>query len=273
MPSPQVIRKLIIFTLMASSAFAQGPRVTIVNTPPNPAKYGKKIYPWKKNITATVFWVGEKPTPNNPTPNDKSSWDTQWMKNFGGYDNPKKSARNGLVPKAFTPKQNPFYIALPYNDCLNHAMHKPEASRVIPWFKRINPKPGQTVCKGRWVQIVANKKVCYAQWEDCGPFVTNDYEYVFGNKRPKNTKNKNAGIDISPAVRDYLGVGNSATVHWRFIEFAQVPKTGPWAQLGDNNPFRNPEANPDRLARLRYFEYLRKRRDAAYLKKDIRRSK
>jgi len=241
-----VIRHLTIFGLLTTALFAQGPRVTIASAPPNPSKYGKITYPWKKHITATVFWIGEQPTQNNPTPNHKSSWDQQWMENFGGYDNPKKSERNGLVPKAFTPKLNPFYIALPYNDCLNWRTHKREASRVIPWFKRINPKPGKTCLKGRWVQIVANKKVCYAQWEDCGPFVTDDYEY---------------------------GVGNSSTVHWRFIEFAQVPRKGPWAQLGTNNPFKNPEFDPDRQARLRYFDHLRKMRDAAYLKKDVRRSR
>ena len=31
-------------------------------------------YPWKRNIVTTIFWIGEKPTAANPTPNDKSSW-------------------------------------------------------------------------------------------------------------------------------------------------------------------------------------------------------
>ncbi|PYL44311.1 MAG: hypothetical protein DMF42_01625, partial [Verrucomicrobia bacterium] len=26
-------------------------------------------YPWKKNIVTTVFWIGEKPSANNPVPN------------------------------------------------------------------------------------------------------------------------------------------------------------------------------------------------------------
>jgi len=270
-----VLRFLTIFSILTTVLAAQkGPRVTIAKAPPNPAKYSKTVYPWKKHITATVFWIGERPTPRNPTPNHKSSWDQKWMQNYGGFDNPKKSARRGYLPKNFTPKQNPFYIALPYNDCLNHANHKPEASRVIPWFKRYAPKPGQTVCKGRWVQIISpkTKKYCFAQWEDCGPFNTTDHAYVFGNKKPKNTKNKAAGIDISPAVRDYLGVGNSAVVHWRFVEFAQVQKGGPWAKYGTNNPFKNPEVDPDRLARIRYFDHLRKLRDSAYKRRDIRRS-
>lgn len=241
-----------------------GPRVTVVPAPPNPEEYQKTIYPWKKNIAATVFWVGEKPTVNNPTPNHKSSWDQKWQENFGGYDDPNN--RNGYLPRGFIPKLNPFYIALPYNDCLNYRMHKPEASRVIPWFKRYNPKPGKTVCKGRWVQIISNKRICYAQWEDCGPFATNDYNYVFGNTRPANQKNKGAGIDVSPAVRDYLGVRNLFPVHWRFIEFAQVPR-GPWSLYGTNNPFVNPKANPDHHARIRYHDHLRKVRDEAYRRK------
>ncbi|MDA7506036.1 hypothetical protein N9834_01405 [Akkermansiaceae bacterium] len=259
-----------ILILFVTPLFGQdGPKVSITPTPPNPYKYQKTVYPWKKFITATVFWVGEQPAPNNPTPNCKSSWDTRWQENFGGYDNPKQ--RNGLLPVGFTPKQNPFYIALPYNDCLNHAMHKPEASRVIPWFRRYMPKPGQSVCKGRWVQIVCNKKICYAQWEDCGPFTTDDHAYVFGNAKPKTTKNKGAGIDISPAVRDFFGVGNMVKVHWRFIEFSQVPR-GPWSMHGTNNPFVNKDADPDFMARIRYHDHLRKLRDEAYRRKDISRS-
>ena len=40
--------------------------------------------PWKRNVVATVFWVGELPTENNPTPNTKSAWDQNWQENFRG---------------------------------------------------------------------------------------------------------------------------------------------------------------------------------------------
>ena len=33
-------------------------------------------YPWKSNIVTTIFWIGEKPSANNPVPNRASSWDT-----------------------------------------------------------------------------------------------------------------------------------------------------------------------------------------------------
>lgn len=260
MPRPPL--SLLLITLSAFLNVAHGQKISSQTAPQDP--FQSVNYPWKKNITATIFWVGEKPTPRNPTPNHASSWDTQWQKNFGGFDNPDKSSRTyGYRPLAFTPKQNPFYIALPYNDCIDWRRHKPEASRVIPWFRKYQPKPGKTVCKGRWLQIVYKNKVCYAQWEDCGPFYTDDWQYVFGNARPKNTQNKGAGIDISPAVRDYLGVKSGAKVHWRFIDFDKVPR-GAWSKYGDNNPFVNPAMDKDLAAKQRYMQYLRKVRDDAY---------
>ncbi|BDS08383.1 hypothetical protein NT6N_34230 [Oceaniferula spumae] len=241
---------------------------TAVNAPrANP--FTEVRYPWRKHITATVFWIGERPTPKNPTPNHASSWDTQWQLNYGGYDNPDKNARAGYRPAAFVPELNPFYIALPYNDCINHATHRPEASKVIPWWhRRADKRPGKTSCKGRWLQIVYNGKVCYAQWEDCGPFTTDDWEYVFGNKPPKNTKNDGAGIDVSPAVRDFLGMKSHAKVHWRFIDFSRVPR-GPWSQYGKNNPFLNPKLDPDLKAKQDYMIYLRTMRDKAYQQKNL----
>lgn len=183
------------------------------------------------------------------------------MKNYGGYDTPDINARVHFRPKAFLPKQNPFYVALPYNDCLNYRTHKPEAPKVIPWWSRARPVAGKTTCKGRWVQIIYGKRSCFAQWEDCGPFVTDDWRYVFGNARPKNQENKGAGIDVSPAVRDYLGLKSGAKVHWRFVDFYRVPRQGPWTVYGKNNPFRDPKQDPDFMANQRYMDYLRKIRD------------
>lgn len=199
--------------------------------PPSP---GEK-YPWKKNIVTTTFWIGEEPTKNNPVPNQASSWDGQWAKNYGGYDNPKK--RDGYLPAGFTPKQNPFYIALPYNDKTMQG-HKAEAKKVIPWFEDAYQGPGKSVCKGRWIMIRHGDRVCYAQWEDAGPFRTDHWEYVFGNERPKPNLNKGAGLDVSPAVRDYLGMDGTDVCDWKFVDFEDVP-TGPWALHGKNNPFVN----------------------------------
>ncbi|MGI8957866.1 MAG: hypothetical protein ACR2II_13270 [Chthoniobacterales bacterium] len=208
-------------------------------TPPptkfvNFGKAGER-YPWKKDIVTTVFWIGEKPTANNPVPNHASSWDKSWAKNYGGYDDPRPSQRQNYIPIDFTPRQNPFYCALPYNDKAREG-HRPEAPKVVPWFKEAYRGPGVSVCKGRWVEIRKGNRAVYAQWEDAGPFRTDHWEYVFGNERPKPNLNRGAGLDVSPAVRDYLGMADTDVTDWKFVEFSEVPP-GPWARLGDNNTF------------------------------------
>jgi len=184
---------------------------------------------WRKNIFTTIFWIGEKPTPKNPVPNDKSSWDTKWMINYGGYDCPKN--RDGFLPKNFSPKLNPFYIALPYND-IDKRGTKPEAPKIIPWFTQTFRKNGKSVVKGQWIAIHYKGRICYAQWEDTGPFKTNDWPYVFLGKRPQ----ARAGLDISPAVRDYLGLKTNDYTDWKFVHASEVPR-GPWSKFGENNPF------------------------------------
>ncbi len=240
--------------------------------PPPVASAARILYPWKTRVTCTIFWIGEQPSDRNPTPNNKSSWDQQWSVNYGGCDDPDPSKRvanhttGEFRPKGFVPKLNPFYVALPYNDVLCSGQHKLEASRVIPWFSRLNPEPGKTVCKGRWVQIYNGSRSCYAQWEDCGPWVTDDWEFVFGNKPPKTTQNGAAGIDLSPSIRDYLGLISGQKVHWRFVEAGQVPY-GPWKKYGQETPA---EVDPKSLvAQQRYLEYLRKLRDEEYQKKTL----
>ena len=192
-------------------------------------------YPWKKNIVTTVFWVGERPTVNNPVPNHKSSWDQHWVKNFGGYDNPDPMARRNFLPKNFIPRQNPFYVALPFND-VTRGTTKPESRRVIPWFREAFERPGKSVCKGRWIAIRHRGRIAYAQWEDCGPFRTDHWQYVFGNERPRPNLNQGAGLDVSPAVRDYLGLKGKDVCDWKFVDARDVPP-GPWTKYGDNNTF------------------------------------
>ena len=237
--------------------------------PPIPSS--RILYPWKTKVTCTIFWIGERPTDRNPTPNCKSSWDQNWSANFGGYDDPEPANRlanhttGEFRPKNFIPKLNPFYVALPYNDVLGYGAHKPEAARVIPWFTRLRPEPGHTDCKGRWLQIYNGSRICYGQWEDCGPWVTDDWEFVFGTKPPKTTQNGAAGIDLSPSVRDYLGLKSGQKVHWRFIEASEVPY-GPWKKYGQEVPAA---PSSDLIAEQKYLEYLRKLRDEQYQKKTL----
>ena len=192
-------------------------------------------FPWKRNIVTTVFWIGERPTRNNPVPNFKSSWDPDWHKNYGGFDNPEPEGRRGFLPKNFIPKQNPFYAALPYND-VTKGETKPESRSVIPWFRDAFERPGKSVCKGRWLAIRHGNRIAYAQWEDCGPFRTDHWQYVFGNDRPMPNLNQGAGLDVSPAVRDYLGMGGKDVCDWKFVDVRDVPM-GPWTRYGDNNTF------------------------------------
>lgn len=211
-----------------------------------PLSFGR--YPWRNNIVTTIFWVGERATANNPVPNRSSSWDRDWSFNFGGFDNPDPSARRGYIPASFVPRQNPFYCALPYND-VTRGTTKPEARRVIPWFRETFVREGQSVCRDRWVAIRKSNRVAYAQWSDCGPFRTDHYSYVFGNERPKPNLNGGAGLDVSPAVRDYLGLAPTDVTDWKFVEFSEVP-AGPWTRYGDNNTFvQSARRNNERLVR------------------------
>ncbi len=186
---------------------------------PTSSRPAVQRYPWKSNIVTTVFWVGE----------------LNWTENYGGTDTPDSGARRNYIPIAFIPKQNPFYFALPYND-VTHGQFKPEAALVIPWFKHEYRGPGQSVCRDRWIAIRKGNRTCYAQWEDCGPFRTDHFQYVFGNERPKPNLNHGAGLDVSPAVRDYLALAPTDVTDWQFVEVRDVP-AGPWRSYGENNHF------------------------------------
>ncbi len=186
---------------------------------------------WRGNVVATVFWVGEQATENNPVANVASAWDPNWQDNFGGYDDP--SRRAGYLPAGFRPRLNPFYIALPYNDLGPDGYHRPEAAQVIPWFWSEYRGAGVSVCRGRWLAIHRHGRVCYAQWEDVGPFQTDHWEYVFGGEEPRENRNGGAGIDLSPAVRDFLGLRSGDRVQWRFVEERDVP-AGPWRHRHPN---------------------------------------
>ncbi len=205
--------------------------------------------PWKEDIVTTVFWIGELPTKNNPTPNHASSWDPQWAANYGGYDDPDPTRRRGYIPAAFIPRQNPFYCALPYND-VTRGTTKPEAKVLIPWFKQAFQQEGHSVCKDHWVAIRHGNRVVYAQWSDCGPFSTESYQYVFGTDRPRPNLNGGAGLDVSPAVRDALAMNATRDVcSWKFVDASEVPP-GPWRQFGDNNIFVNRALGNPNAARV-----------------------
>jgi hypothetical protein len=185
-------------------------------------------YPWKTNIVTTIFWIGKGGSKT-------SAWHKNWTAAYGGPDDPDTSHRRNYIPMAFIPRQNPFYVSLPYNDVV-HGQFRPEASLVIPWFKQSYTGLGQSVCQHRWISIRKGNNTCFAQWEDCGPFRTDHYQYVFRNERPKPITNRGVGLNVSPAIRDFLGLQPTDSSDWRFVEVADVPP-GPWRRYGDNNNF------------------------------------
>lgn len=186
-------------------------------------------YPLHTNITSTIFWVGEKASDaNKEISNSPSAWDDYWKKHFGGTDSSER--RNGFYPADFTPLENPFYAALPYNDIDKNGKRKQSAYDIIPWAKEKKYSDNESICKNHWVKITKNSKTVYAQWEDVGPFKENDAAYVFGSATPASKTNKNSGIDASPAVRDYLGLKGIDKVDWQFVDEKDVPP-GPWKNI------------------------------------------
>ncbi len=236
----------------ARSSVAAMPRVY---APTRPREVAPR-FPWRANIVTTIFWIGESPTEKNPTPNYASSWDVNWQRNFGGFDNPERGARSwDFRPKEFVPQLNPFYIALPFNDLLNSAIAK-----RIPWYTKRKAAGAKSVCKGVWLAVRYGNKTCFAQWEDCGPFQTNDYEYVFGGQRPATSGNGGAGLDVSPAVRDFLGISSGALCDWRFADESEVPD-GPWMRFGSSNTLISRERRESDAMKKQYADLVRRREE------------
>lgn len=202
-----------------------------INVPNSPDSTQSPIaqYPIHKNIIATTFWVGELASINNSfIPNSKSAWDENWQTHYGGVDSP--GNRNGFYPSNFTPLENPFYFALPYNDFDSNGNRKKDVAKIIYWANQNTWNESQSMLKNQWIKISANGKTTYAQWEDVGPFGENDSDYVFGSNLPKSQDNNNAGIDLSPAVSDYLGLNGESKVDWQFVKEIDVPE-GPWKNI------------------------------------------
>jgi len=187
-------------------------------------------YPIHKNITVSYFWIGEEGNDDNKDiPNSQSAWDDKWKEHYGGLDDP--ANRSGYLPSDFIPNENPFYFALPYNDLKSRSgKRKKHAEQDIYWSDESDWQTNESLCKNRWIKITKNTTVCYAQWEDAGPFGENDWRYVFGDKKPKSRINDHAGLDVSPAVHDFLSLADLDKVDWQFVDFENVPD-GPWKSI------------------------------------------
>jgi|GEM_PF-1636038 len=170
-------------------------------------------YPLHKKIRTTYFWAGEDASGDNyGISNNSSCWDENWDKHCE--------------------KENSFYFALPYNDFDENGDRKKEALQVIPWAGEKSWNDTESMCKNRWIKIVHNGKVAYAQWEDAGPCDDaggcgeSDKNYVFGTANPKFK----VGLDISPAVKSQLGLDDEDETDWQFVDEKDVPD-GPWKKV------------------------------------------
>ncbi len=224
-PSVPAVEKNADIPVAVSSDTAQ---VAIADSVDKPVDSATQ-YPIHKNISTTFFWAGEEAGKDNKNiSNLPSAWDEDWVKHFGGIDSPKK--RSGFSPAGFAPKENTFYFALPYNDFDEKGQHKNAAGNVISWASAKKWGAMESICKNQWIKITKNGKVVYAQWEDVGPFGEDDTAYVFGSAQPKSKENEHAGLDVSPAVRDYLALSDIDTTDWQFVAGDQVPD-GPWKKV------------------------------------------
>jgi hypothetical protein len=208
----------------------------------SPAR-GAPTYPIHTHVTATVFWVGEPQGNGSSENNAISAWDDSWLTHYGGVDDPspRRRAADDYFPARFTPKENPFYFDLPYDDFNDNGGPRPGRLQVVPWARQYAGQLASfekrqrpfSVLKNRWVKLMRNGRICYAQWEDTGPYVYDDAAYVFGanDPRPRSRLARNAGMDVSPAVRDCLafrGLNNDENkLAWQFVDAEHVPP-GPW---------------------------------------------
>lgn len=169
----------------------------------------------------TLFWVGEAADADNAyITNTESYWDEKWQEHFGGVDSP--NCRSGYLPCAFTPKENPFYFALPYAEYDANGSVK-DTSKKIPWFG----KDDLPLLKNRWIRVSHAGVTCYGQWEDVGPNGEDDFAYVFGKAKPINTFGERAGLDVSPALWKCLQMSDNDETTWEFVDADLVP-AGPW---------------------------------------------
>ncbi len=180
------------------------------------------------SILTTVFWIGEGSTPLSGATNKVSAWDMSWVHNNGGADD--QNEMSGYASAGHASTLNPFYVALPFNDLA----YPDKSSRWLPsgWYKgtRHGDKP-LSACKDRWVEIKSRSgRVCFAQWEDVGPVVTDDAEYVFGGAPPSAMQGR--GLDVSPAVAKYLGFESAAYTSWRFVDDGDVAP-GMWLRYDE----------------------------------------
>lgn len=177
----------------------------VVVTPPTSSNYK-----WHYDITTTEFWIGEEPSADNSyISNVPTAWEDPVADSVNDY-----------------------YVALPYNDLEyknGQTVHK-DSVKLIPWYDPADAVGYEfySYMKNRWVMAKKGDKIVYGQVEDTGPYLEDDFAYVFGNASgPANIVGSKSGLDISPAMDEVLGLDGMGVTDWKFVEFEEVPD-GPW---------------------------------------------
>lgn len=212
-------------------------------------------YPWHTDIVATTFWVGEVFDANASDGSQRlSTYDSDWLRSYGGCDGvvedgecrtEARTGANGFFPTRIAPRQNPFYLDLPYDD-VNDDEGFARRGDVIPWADEVPyaadvADRSVSLMKNRWVVLHRNGRVCYGQIQDAGPGEYRDAAYVFGtdDRRPDNARFNGAGLDVSPALNGCLGFadldGQDDRVDWAFVDADDVP-AGPWTRIVTDTP-------------------------------------
>lgn len=220
--------------------------------PSGPARPG----PWHTQIPVTTFWVGELFDPGASDGSQRiSTYDNDWVSSYGGCDGvvteagicetERRYADEGWFPRRMEPRQNPFYLDVPYDDVHDETGFARRCA-VIPWA---DPGRGgrcddrdHSYLKNVWLELVGpSGRECYGQVQDAGPGEYDDARYVFGDDdaRPANQRYGGAGMDVSPALNGCLGLasldGTGDLVRWRFVPADDVPD-GPWRVIVTTSP-------------------------------------
>jgi len=139
----------------------------------------------------------------------------------------RRTAENHHSPTSTAPRQDPFYLDLPFDDVSDPAAAA-QRSGVVPWadeprYATVLADPDRSLVKDRWVAVRKDGRTCCGQVQDAGPGVYDDAAHVCGSDdvRPANRRYNGAGTDVSPALDGCLGFAD---------QDADVPP-GPWTRL------------------------------------------
>jgi len=198
------------------------------------------------DVRATTFWAGEEASEDNMgISNIPSAWYSNWPAHFGGIDNPEnRDPKNSYFPEGFTPKENPFYVAIPIQE-FTETGEAPYAHELLSDMPYVGKDNAVSRLKNQWVKISYNDKKVYAQVADIGPIpdgAETDVGYILGQKPYVYTEELEiGGIDMSPAVTIYLTEDEERPplisqtslegVSWELVPPECVPEEGPWNEI------------------------------------------